>query len=278
MDRRPAGRHLCRPRATHGPVDPLRQGPGQARPRRLQDRGIRQPEGRDRERQCPLPRQCADQGAPRDRLSRRQDRLRGLADRSVDAVPAVIASLRAALIIGAGLWLCACRAASIDAQVTDSNGAPLRDAAVYLLPKSAPGRVAAAPQAVIEQKDREFIPFVTVIRTGTAVVFPNRDQTMHHVYSFSPPKNFQIKLYEGDPPDPVVFDTPHFAVTDAQGHALIEGLERGEYTAHVWHPHARAEWSSTVVLERGERERVSASLPTRTPPRKSKPPLDPTKY
>jgi plastocyanin len=213
----------------------------------------------------------------------------------------VIASLRAALIIGAGLWLCACRAASIDAQVTDSNGAPLRDAAVYLLPKSAPGRVAAAPQAVIEQKDREFIPFVTVIRTGTAVVFPNRDQTMHHVYSFSPPKNFQIKLYEGDPPDPVVFDkpgvvavgcnihdwmqayilvvdTPHFAVTDAQGHALIEGLERGEYTAHVWHPHARAEWSSTVVLERGERERVSASLPTRTPPRKSKPPLDPTKY
>lgn len=63
-------------------------------------------------------------------------------------------------------------------------------------------------RAVIAQHDREFIPFATVVRTGTAVTFPNRDQVMHHVYSFSSAKSFQIKLYEGDPPNPIVFDKP----------------------------------------------------------------------
>ena len=40
---------------------------------------------------------------------------------------------------------------------------------------------------------------VTVVPTGTAVHFPNRDTVRHHLYSFSPVKTFEIKLYVGTP-------------------------------------------------------------------------------
>ena len=54
--------------------------------------------------------------------------------------------------------------------------------------------------------EREFVPFVTVVQTGTVVTFPNRDPILHHVYSFSPAKQFEIKLYTGKSPTEIVFD------------------------------------------------------------------------
>jgi hypothetical protein len=112
--------------------------------------------------------------------------------------------------------------------------------------------------AAIEQKDRQFIPLVTVVQAGTAVAFPNRDPIRHHVYSFSPPKPFEIKLYVGTPVDPVVFDkpgevvlgcnihdhmlayvyvveTPWFGKTGADGRVSIEGVPGGEYDVRAWH-------------------------------------------
>src|SRR5204863_937520 len=62
--------------------------------------------------------------------------------------------------------------------------------------------------AAVAQKDKTFIPFVTVVQTGTPVQFPNQDPIRHHVYSFSPPKPFEIKLYAGTPVAPIVFDKP----------------------------------------------------------------------
>lgn len=44
----------------------------------------------------------------------------------------------------------------------------------------------AGPQAVIEQRARQFQPRVTAVQTGTPVQFPNRDTVRHHAYSFSP--------------------------------------------------------------------------------------------
>jgi plastocyanin len=213
----------------------------------------------------------------------------------------VTRTLRIALLALAGLLAQGhAQAATVLAQILDAAGAPLRDAAVYLVPTASAKRAFAPARAVIEQRDRDFIPFVTVVRTGTAVTFPNRDQTMHHVYSFSPAKSFQIKLYEGDPPNPIVFDkpgvvavgcnihdwmqayvlvvnTPHFALTDDSGRARIEGLGNGAYVVHVWHPHARAEWEAPLRID-GERTPVNATLSVRAPARKPKPPLDITKY
>jgi hypothetical protein len=97
-----------------------------------------------------------------------------------------------------------------------------------------------------------------VVQTGTPVQFPNHDTVRHHVYSFSPAKTFEIKLYVGTPAQPVVFDkpgtavlgcnihdqmvawvhvvdTPWFALT-RQGAARIEDAPAGTYQLQVWHP------------------------------------------
>jgi hypothetical protein len=65
---------------------------------------------------------------------------------------------------------------------------------------------------------RSFDPLVTVVPVGTAVSFPNRDRVRHHVYSFSPVKKFEIKLYVGTPAAPVVFDQPGIAVLGCNIH------------------------------------------------------------
>ena len=102
-----------------------------------------------------------------------------------------------------------------------------------------------------------------LIAVGTTVNFPNRDPLLHHVYSFSPAKSFEIKLYSGDAPRGIVFDrpgtvtlgcnihdwmigylhvvdTPYFGKTGLDGRARIGDIAAGEYLVHLWHPTQRA--------------------------------------
>ena len=156
------------------------------------------------------------------------------------------------------LAACAATAASVNVQLTDAAGAPLADAVVMLEPVGA--RLPPKPMqgAQIVQHDLQFDPTVTVVTTGTAVMFPNQDTVKHHVYSYSPAKTFQIKLYAGVPHAPIVFDKPGVAVlgcnihdgmiawvvvTDtplwaqsaAGGHAKVVDVPPGNYQMHVWH-------------------------------------------
>ena len=153
----------------------------------------------------------------------------------------------------------AAQAASVDVDVQGRNGKPLADAVVFL--ESAAARVAVKPaQGVeIEQADKRFTQRVTVVPVGTAVAFPNRDKVRHHVYSFSPAKTFELKLYIGTPANPVVFDktgiavlgcnihdtmaawvvvvdTPYFAQGGASGRARLADVPPGSYRLRVWHP------------------------------------------
>src|SRR5216110_2397145 len=80
------------------------------------------------------------------------------------------------------------RAASVDAQVRDAAGRPVPDAVVYAVPVGITLEIRGSRTVSIEQLDREFVPYVSVIQTGTQVDFPNRDPIQHHVYSFSPAK------------------------------------------------------------------------------------------
>ena len=152
---------------------------------------------------------------------------------------------------------CAAHAASLTVTVRDDKGNPLADAVVYAMPKVKPPP-GPRREAAIEQRNKTFIPFVTAIQVGTAVSFPNHDTVRHHVSSFSPPKQFEIKLYVGTPTAPVVFDkpgevvlgcnihdkmlaylyivdTPWFAKTDAAGAASIPDLPAGDYDLMAWH-------------------------------------------
>ena len=89
--------------------------------------------------------------------------------------------------------------------ITESGGGqPVADAVVFL------DRVdpVTPVSAEIYQQNREFHPKVTILPVGSAVDFPNRDNTQHHVYSFSPAKTFNIELYADRPEASVLFDKP----------------------------------------------------------------------
>jgi plastocyanin len=147
-------------------------------------------------------------------------------------------------------------AGSLEVIVKDDKGGPGSDAVVYAV-----GAASAAPKkhAVVDQRDKQFIPYVTAVQVGTAVSFPNSDNIRHHVYSFSPAKKFELPLYSGVPAEPVVFDkvgfvtlgcnihdwmiayvavlpTPYFQVTRQDGRAMLKDLPAGQYTVQVWHP------------------------------------------
>ncbi len=142
--------------------------------------------------------------------------------------------------------------------VTGDDGAALADAVVLLTPLAG-ARPAPPAEAVIQQVNRTFLPLVTVVPVGSRVAFPNLDRIRHHVYSFSPAKKFDIKLYAGDPPAPVLFDrpgvvvlgcnihdgmlafvvvteAPFFGKTGADGRVRLAGAGAGEYRAQLWHP------------------------------------------
>src|SRR5271155_5509421 len=94
----------------------------------------------------------------------------------------------------------AVRAAGTVRVVTrDPAGAPVADAVAYVHPLDAAADVhPPAEPGAITQRGEEFPPYVTAIVVGTRVVFPNKDNVQHHVYSVSPAKKFEIPLYIGD--------------------------------------------------------------------------------
>jgi plastocyanin len=193
-------------------------------------------------------------------------------------------------------------AASVEAVVADAAGKPVADAVVYALPLSTRSEPRSTHSAAIEQVDREFVPYVSVVETGTTVSFPNRDPIMHHVYSFSPAKSFEIKLYTGQSPRSILFDkpgvitlgcnihdwmigyilvvaTPHFAKTDASGVARLRDIPAGVYELHAWHPRERSSAPmQPVTLDNASSLR--AAFVVDSVPRKPhfKPPLDRMKY
>lgn len=148
-------------------------------------------------------------------------------------------------------------AASLEVEVKDVNGNALPDAAVYAEPVS--NTALPRPRgSEIEQKGRKFLPLMTVVQTGSEISFPNNDTVRHHVYSFSPAKPFELKLYSGTPSNPVLFDkpgtvvigcnihdrmvayiqvvnTPYFGKSGETGKVRITDLPAGKYRIKAWH-------------------------------------------
>ncbi|MDT8311903.1 MAG: methylamine utilization protein, partial [Methylophaga sp.] len=54
--------------------------------------------------------------------------------------------------------------------------------------------------------DKAFVPELVIVQQGQLVDFPNSDNIRHHVYSFSPAKTFELKLYADRPKEPLLFD------------------------------------------------------------------------
>ena len=186
----------------------------------------------------------------------------------------------------AGLFLAAtpmiANAYELSVNVTLSgNNEPVAGAVVSVTS----GAKGAPITAEIYQKDRAFHPHVLVVPVGSSVDFPNRDNTQHHVYSFSPAKTFNIELYADRPTAPIVFDKPGivelgcnihdhmqaFVVvtdtaatgrTDASGKVILsldtlasEGSQ-DTVTLEIWHP--RLPDNTRPVTREIERDSESA--------------------
>jgi plastocyanin len=146
--------------------------------------------------------------------------------------------------------------------VRTPQGAPVADAVVSVAaPHSGPIRFPWPYR--VAQHNLQFDPFVLVVPVGADVAFPNLDNVRHHVYSFSPAKSFELKLYGRDETRVVHFDksgvvqlgcnihddmvafidvveTPYAAKTDAQGRAVLHDVPAGRHALNVWQPYLRA--------------------------------------
>ena len=107
--------------------------------------------------------------------------------------------------------------------VVDQKGQSIEDAVIVAATKSLSTKPASALSAIMDQQDKQFHPRVLVVNTGTQVSFPNSDNISHHVYSFSEPKHFEIKLYADAPNEPVTFDTPCVVVLGCNIHDKMVG-------------------------------------------------------
>ncbi|WP_240312089.1 methylamine utilization protein [Teredinibacter turnerae] len=106
-------------------------------------------------------------------------------------------------------------------KVVDAQMRPLSGAIVELPGVQAP--LVAGQPAVMDQVDKRFVPELLLVQRGRAVSFPNSDNIRHHVYSFSPAKTFELKLYAGKPKHPVVFDTAGVVLLGCNIHDSMVG-------------------------------------------------------
>ncbi len=154
-------------------------------------------------------------------------------------------------------------AAPIELSFSEPQGSPVAGAILTLRSTDGTNPTRKAVKAVMDQKNRAFMPHVVIVPVGSTVEFPNSDNISHQVYSFSPAKKFQLPLYRGNVNPPIVFDkpgvvtlgcnihdkmrgyvfvteSPYFGRTDVLGKwRSEENLPAGSYTVEFWHPLAR---------------------------------------
>ena len=170
--------------------------------------------------------------------------------------------VRGLIILAAGVGLAAPSiAAPLTVKLVDNAGRPVRDAVVILYPAN--GRSARPGRFSVAQKNLKFQPFLSVVPVGSTVSFPNFDSTKHHVYSFSPAKRFELKLFAKDQSRTVQFDkpgvialgcnihdsmsafivvtdSPWTARTDGKGVVQFANAPNAAARLTVWHPYLRA--------------------------------------
>lgn len=149
----------------------------------------------------------------------------------------------------------------LEVTLIDASGEVIEDAVIeVVLPAAIASQHAAISEVTIDQVDKEFVPTITTIVAGSKIHFPNSDDILHHVYSFSPINTFDIPLYGNDIEARFVEEFPQagvveigcnihdwmlayiyvaesskVAISDEAGKARIENLPAGTYPVRVWH-------------------------------------------
>ena len=126
----------------------------------------------------------------------------------------------------------------------------------------------------LTQKDKQFIPHLLVVPTGSNVSFPNLDPFFHNVFSLFNGKRFDLGLYEAHTKRSVKFDregisyifcnihpdmgavvislgTPYYAISTGDGMVALHHVPPGTYHLNVW-----AENVANDMLDRQSRSVV----------------------
>jgi plastocyanin len=151
--------------------------------------------------------------------------------------------------------------------MSDSKAHGQKDFSGVAVWLSVPGKAGSGPakrHALMEQKDKKFIPHVLVIETGTTVDFPNLDPIFHNAFSNFSGQIFDLVLY---PPGSsqsvrfrrpgivrvfcnihpsmsaiiVVVDSSYFVTTEEDGSFSIPDVPAGPYQVHFFHERATPE-------------------------------------
>lgn len=161
-------------------------------------------------------------------------------------------------------------ASTVHVSINDQNGRSVAGAVVSLAPLDGSHAVKHENTTVIDQRERAFVPQVIAVATGTEVEFPNSDVIRHHVYSFSKPKHFDLKLYSGQSMPSVLFDKsglvsmgcnihdwmrgyiyvldePYFSVSNESGDAWLN-VPPGKYHLVTRHPRQKLEAEDVITV------------------------------
>ncbi len=181
------------------------------------------------------------------------------------------------------------RAQGLQLQLSSGEGEPVSGAVIeLLLPEAMRDSYRQAQQTAIDQVDKEFVPHITTVVVGSEVSFPNSDDILHHVYSFSAANTFNIPLYgQGENNDYFevfpetgiveigcnihdwmlayiyVGETSLMAVSDEYGMAGLQNLPAGSYQLRVWHDRLASDGNvllQDVTLTEGASAELQLSL------------------
>ena len=115
-----------------------------------------------------------------------------------------------------------------------------------------------AEPAVLDQKNKEFVPRLLAVVKGQEIRFLNSDKVQHNVFSPHEQEPFDLGLYPAGESrtvhlntlrrhkvycnlhksmvaDILVLPNRYFSLTDANGRYRIQGLPEGDYVLRVWH-------------------------------------------
>ena len=180
-------------------------------------------------------------------------------------------------------------AQTLSVKLADSDGNDLADVVIELFgPENVSLENIETNDVEIDQVDKEFVPGITLITAGSRIRFPNSDDILHHVYSFSSVKTFDTPLYGmADESQPAVsFDMPgvvemgckfhdwmlayiyvgesdKMAISDDSGVATIQNLQAGDYRLKVWHSRLSADentMTQSITISETQDTEVSLSL------------------
>lgn len=129
------------------------------------------------------------------------------------------------------------------------------------------------PPMLLDQKGQRFIPRILAVVVGQAVDFRNSDKIFHNVFSYSPPKRFDLGRYPRGKSKRLTFSKPglvqvfcdihsdmradivvvpsrRYAYVDAAGRFRIENAPAGKHTLVVWLPRRGERRAEVTVTER----------------------------